>query len=392
MASFDRDGGKNITRRYSGENGGKGGGDEGMENGQRRNSASILIENLRRESAAIAALRNVQRELNRAPSPNREGYSRNSLDHFRKIQQPTGYYVPPPGYADPLRDNLEDEGNLKLEQPISQDFPTERSRIGRWSGPYNDRREWHNYPDQIRYHRGNDWHDQQPNKFSSHHPFHSDRHKKKFMPTLSHHDWSVPQAKQILSHWATLATLLGGVQATLLAYYSKQEQTGSGEEDPVYRMVIAISCSGLFLEVYGALLAAGTIVASISLQAKNSQSNANFGVGSNQQTDRETLLNNGMFSFNGINPSQQSSSSGSCLSPRASAILDRLTVLVGFLIPLGAVFELIGLAGYTAHYLGNSVAITMVLTLIIAILVTIAAGFLGIQAGNRAMRNQCNNT
>ncbi|PWN34493.1 uncharacterized protein FA14DRAFT_177898 [Meira miltonrushii] len=379
MANTDREVGAK-TKRYSNI--------ESIGAGQRRSSTPNLTDHTHLQSAATAALRYAQRELERAASPRRDSSEngrrqRDSFDQNRKTPQPAGYYIPPPGYADPLRDNLDDEGNLKLEQPYSE----ERDR--RWSGPYDDRRGW---PVDPRYHRGNNWY-KRGHKNPSHPRYAPDRPVKKFMPSLSHQDWSVPQAKQILSHWATLATLLGGVQATLLAYYSKQEQLGSGEEDPIYRMVIAISCSALFLEVYGALLAAGTIVASISLQAKNAQSNDPFAQPNNCQTDRETLLNNGMFSLNAINANPVSSP-GPPLSPRASAILDRLTVLVGFLIPLGAVFELIGLAGYTAHYLGNSVAITMGLTLAVAvaILVTIIAGLLGMQAGNRAIQTQQNST
>lgn len=376
MISFDHDGGVN-TRRYSGI--------ESIGTGQRRSSTPTLTDHHHPESAATAALRHAQRELDRAASPRRDSNShstrqRDSYDHNRKNIQPAGYYIPPPGYADPLRENLQDEGELKLEHPYTEEMDR------RWSGPYDNRRGW----PIDRYHRGNDWYDHE-RKHTSHPHYLPDRPVKKLMPTLSHQDWSVPQAKQILSHWATLATLLGGVQATLLAYYSKQEQTGDGEEDPIYKMVIAISCSALFLEVYGALLAAGTIVASISLQAKNAQSNDQFVQMKNRQTDRETLLNNGMFSLNAINANPPPSFSPP-LSPRASAILDRLTVLVGFLIPLGAVFELIGLAGYTAHYLGNSVAITMGLTLAVAILVTIIAGLLGMQAGNRAIKSQQQNS
>jgi len=364
MDSFDRDGVVNTTRRQSGI--------IDRVEGQRRSTA-IIADNAPRESAATAALRHVQRELERVSSPRKDmgGTStrqRDSFDRSHKIPQPAGYYIPPPGYADPLRDNLEDDNNQYPEE-----MKSEHSKNQRWSGPYDDQRGWHIDPT---YHRGNDWYDHGHKQYLP-----DRRHAKKIMPTLSHQDWSIPQAKQILSHWATLATLLGGVQATLLAYYSKEEETGTGEKDQVYKMVIAISCSALFLEVYGALLAAGTIVASISLQAKNTQSKD-----SNQQTDRETLLNNGMFSLNAINNANTSPLFDPPLSPRASAILDRLTDLVGFIIPLGAVFELIGLAGYTAHYLGNSVAITMGLTLAIAILATFAAGLLGMQAGNRAMR------
>jgi hypothetical protein len=110
------------------------------------------------------------------------------------------------------------------------------------------------------------------------------------MPVLSHHDWSIPQAKQILSHWATLATLLAGTQATLMGYYEKDNAQGEA-----FNFVIASSCAGLFLEVYGALLAAATIIASISLQAPPASA-------TNTQAEKKPL------------------------SPRAAAILDRMTV------------------------------------------------------------------
>lgn len=112
------------------------------------------------------------------------------------------------------------------------------------------------------------------------------------MPVLSHHDWSIPQAKQILAHWATLATLLAGTQATLMGYYEKGEDSDDGQ---TFQFVIASSCAGLFLEVYGALLAVATVVASISLQAPQASPTS-------------------------------SSPTKKPLSPRATAILDRLTV------------------------------------------------------------------
>lgn len=216
------------------------------------------------------------------------------------------------------------------------------------------------------------------------------------MPSLSHHDWTIPQAKQILSHWATLATLLGGVQATLLTYYNKNE--GNQTDSLVYRMVISVSCAGLFLEVYGALLAAGTIVASISLQSRQPPSSlpsrrSDAGPGQGDRSADSDPLMSGAAMLGGVgtmsgdggvslfNGGRQTAP----LSPRATAVLDRLTVLVGFLIPLGAVCELVGLAGYAAHFQGSSVAVTMVLTLAGAILSTFAAGLLGLQAGSRAM-------
>ena len=168
------------------------------------------------------------------------------------------------------------------------------------------------------------------------------------MPALSHQDWSIPQAKQILSHWATLATLLAGTQATLMAYYEKDLVRGQ-----TYTFVIASSCAGLFLEVYGALLATATIIASISLQSPQAGS-----LCSSTPTARKPL------------------------SPRSLAILDRMTVACGYIIPLGAACELLGLAAYAAKYQSSSVVISMIVTLAFCVLTTLLAALLGWRAGS----------
>lgn len=176
------------------------------------------------------------------------------------------------------------------------------------------------------------------------------------MPSInhSHHDWSIPQAKQILSHWATLATLLAGTQATLLGYYEKDDAGGT-----VFNFVIASSCAGLFLEVYGALLAAATIIASISLQAPTQ---ANTISSSSQSLQKKHL------------------------SPRATAILDRLTVACGYIIPLGAIFELIGLGTFAAKFQDSSVMISMIVTLAFCVCTTGVAALFGWKAGSDRKR------
>lgn len=209
-------------------------------------------------------------------------------------------------------------------------------------------------------------------------------------PILSHRDWTIPQAKQILSHWATLSTLLGSVQATLLTFYNKDTRATDMSSTP-YRFVVAVSCSALFLEVYGALLAAGTIVASITLQTR-SQNAVCKSIGQIDQhrgSDQMSLPSVFFDQNKDTGPSRIPAQT--CLSPLATAVLDRLTVLCGFIISLGACLELLGLATYGAHALGSSVAIAMLLTLLSAIIATLLAALFGVLAGKSA-RKTVNNS
>ena len=86
MVSYDSDGGGSM-RRYSGIE------DIG---GQRINSTPTSTEGSHhRESAATAALRNVQRGMKRDASPRRESignktHQKNSFDRTRKTSQPAG--------------------------------------------------------------------------------------------------------------------------------------------------------------------------------------------------------------------------------------------------------------------------------------------------------------
>lgn len=161
-------------------------------------------------------------------------------------------------------------------------------------------------------------------------------------PFLSHHDWTIPQAKQILSHWATLASLLAGTQATLMGFYEKTKVEGS-----TYHFIIAVSCAALLLHIYGALLSAFTMISSITLQAPPGHGN-----------DKRIL------------------------SPRAAAILDRFTVSCGYIIPLGGLLELLGLATYAARYLSKYVVIMMALSMCFCVVTTLIAGVCGWRAGS----------
>lgn len=236
----------------------------------------------------------------------------------------TGYYIVPPGYVDP-------EGKSVFSQRASR--PNSQSG-GTWSrSTVTDGEKT----------TASGWVDDRKYPFSI-------KFKGRFltvefagwMPALSHHDWTIPQAKQILSHWATLASLLAGTQATLMGFYEK-----SKTQSPAYKFIIAISCASLFLHIYGALLSAFTIIASISLQAPP--------CGSEKKP----------------------------LSPRAAAILDRFTVAVGYIIPLGALFELVGLATYAARYLNKYAVTLMALSLFFCVVTTLVAAISGWRTGSQ---------
>lgn len=223
-------------------------------------------------------------------------------------------------------------------------------------------------------------------------------------PALAHHDWSVPQAKKILAQWATVATLLGGAQATVLNFYKQAHTTDSTPQGSWDRTIMAVSCAGLFLEVYGALLATGTIVASITLQ---SRAPASWGVARRMPDDDEgegeaEAASAAVFGRTWHQHRHWHDKHGGslaaaappadirppCLSATTTAILDRLTVLCSLLIPLGAVCMLAGLLVYSARYLGHSVAATMVATCVAALLATAAAVLVGWQAGRHVCHDE----
>ncbi|PWN90796.1 hypothetical protein FA10DRAFT_123960 [Acaromyces ingoldii] len=199
------------------------------------------------------------------------------------------------------------------------------------------------------------------------------------LPALSHSDWTVPQAKQVLASWATLATLLAGTQATLLSYYHQLD----GGTFAVY----GLASAGLCLEVYGALLASITIVCSISFQApdapKAEHHRGVFGLhASGFTSSRRTLSSPG----GAPQPSMPRNVDRKPLTARTAAVLDRLALTCGYLIVAGAICELASLAAYSTLYQENSVTIAMGVTLGLCGLATFLAATLGFLHGTESQR------
>ncbi|PWN51897.1 hypothetical protein IE53DRAFT_385729 [Violaceomyces palustris] len=144
------------------------------------------------------------------------------------------------------------------------------------------------------------------------------------LPNLHHKDWTVPQSKQILTAWATLATLLAGTQTTLLTVFLPAKAG---------KATLAFAFSALAFEIYGAVLAAFTIMASIAIQAQAASRDGEVEAASVQLealNDNEYDLDNTAMNHSGI-------------SRRSVSILDKLTVSCGYIVPLGGMLELAGL-------------------------------------------------
>lgn len=189
---------------------------------------------------------------------------------------------------------------------------------------------------------------------------------------LSHSDWSVPQAKAILSTYATLATLLAGTTTTLLTYY-RNPLEGEGVWGPV---ILGITQAALILNIYAALLAVGLIAVSITLQTPNHNHNGN----GSKDADVMQMFNSSSFSNNrgqgqgqgqGNRQSQSRTSiEPRILSPLTVCILDRLTLGVSWLITLAGAMELLGLFMYAAHFQSFEVGISMSIGGVLCLLVT----------------------
>ncbi|CEH17729.1 hypothetical protein CBOM_04122 [Ceraceosorus bombacis] len=228
-----------------------------------------------------------------------------------------GYYLPPPGYSG-------NDGSFRRFPP---DFPISGEdfdqRAGTWKQQPSGAWTWTSILDQG------------------------------ILPSLTHSDWSLPQAKQILSSWATLATLLAGTQTTLLGYYRQSKALDNTVTSLVYAAIV--------LDVWGALLAVVTIICSITLQSPEASSRINLGAG----TDGGLALGPlglprfaSTYASDDPFPSRASRSAlekvRTPLSSRSLCILDRLTYACGLIIPLGGLCELISLAIFSVNQLKHT--------------------------------------
>lgn len=191
---------------------------------------------------------------------------------------------------------------------------------------------------------------------------------------LSHSDWSVPQAKAILSTYATLATLLAGTTTTLLTYY-RNPLEGGGVWGPI---ILGVTQAALILNIYAALLAVGLIAVSITLQTPNS--NHNHGGNGSKDADVMQMFSSSSFSNNRGQRNHRSQTEDQdqgrtsieprILSPLTVCILDRLTLGVSWLITLAGAMELLGLFMYAAHFQSFEVGISMSIGGVLCLLVT----------------------
>ncbi|PWZ03483.1 hypothetical protein BCV70DRAFT_18196 [Testicularia cyperi] len=246
---------------------------------------------------------------------------------------------------------------------------------------------------------------------------------------LVHSDWTVPQAQRVLSTWATLATLLAGTQTTLLTFYERDKTSA----------YIALSFAALFLEIYGALLAAVNIMISISLQASQASSAAmgsTAGGGSPgplrlgssedaQNTEANIRIGQG-FRWQWMGPAQPSTgpvqasktacpagdestsallrdtgsninSGGTVGSGMARGkertgtialcILDRLTVACGIIIPLGGTLQLTGLTVYAIETHPGPAVYSLFAAILFAISMTLLGLGQGLHTGIVSLRS-----
>ncbi|KAN0063793.1 hypothetical protein ACQY0O_003843 [Thecaphora frezii] len=201
-----------------------------------------------------------------------------------------------------------------------------------------------------------------------------------FFSKLSHNDWTIPQAKQMLSRWATVAALLAGTQCTLLTIYDSQRHYTS----------IAFGFSALFFEIWGAVVATFCIVVSIMLQASDEQESGkpardNDSVNASDTAHKGTRAG----SRTGLHAASHTGTWGERhpkskkrLSIRAACILDRLTLAVGWIIPGGAVLEVISIYTYVIQEHNGAVLYGLVSAMCVSISITLLQIGVGLWNGH----------
>lgn len=96
-----------------------------------------------------------------------------------------------------------------------------------------------------------------------------------FLPQIYHPRWTIPETNAILSTWCLLSSLLAGISASLLSFYNHIDRSvmENNAADPntvassgVPALVFHCNFAALTINIYSALLAAVSMVASVTLQ------------------------------------------------------------------------------------------------------------------------------
>ncbi|CAO1632768.1 unnamed protein product [Sympodiomycopsis kandeliae] len=211
-------------------------------------------------------------------------------------------------------------------------------------------------------------------------------------PHLSHPNWSIPQAKAVLSTWSLLATLSAGTSATLLTHYETR--------DKVSRLAVGMTYASLVVNIWGAVMAALCIVASITFQVASPRKSPGLSHRMSDPDCDNPFLNSSKADELAANGGPYDNSQWSSrkrpsfttptmsrlksweqqkhLTPMLIEILDRMAVAVGWLVPSAALCELLGVLIYTYTLTSPVVAaIAVSIALALCIAVTGSAFFAG---------------
>ncbi|EPQ27144.1 uncharacterized protein PFL1_05425 [Pseudozyma flocculosa PF-1] len=293
-----------------------------------------------------------------------------------------GFYIPPPGYnVTPTSSKLEDGGARSRQDAAAQaqeassgssSCHSNPSAVdgGYWPSPPRD---WQPQLQRIEARPGlatygghGEWHpiETSPGRWTWMPVIRTrsagDSGLDAFFSSLSHNDWTVPQAKQMLTSWATVATLLAGTQGTLLTLYKSDLHPTS----------VGFGFAALFLEIWGAMTATICIVVSITLQGADEH-----GAGRRSASMHRRGANDVYSSPTAAAPKKR-------LSIKAACILDRLTLATGWIVPSGAILEVIGILAYVTAQHNGRLLYGLVTTMCLSAGVTVFAIGAGYYSGH----------
>lgn len=173
--------------------------------------------------------------------------------------------------------------------------------------------------------------------------------------------WSISQEKAILTTLTILASLLAGTSTSLLSFYR------NGKHAPEF--VSALTYAAIGLEIWGAVVAAATMVIAISLEAACAERDAHQHHKGKAGCDGASEETGGQVASAFLRASYLRQNEATRLSPLTLKVLDNLTLTCGYLIPFAALLELIALVAYAYSLLeqragikDEAVAITLALT------------------------------
>lgn len=171
--------------------------------------------------------------------------------------------------------------------------------------------------------------------------------------------WSISQEKAILTTLTILASLLAGTSTSLLSFYRNSKHTPE--------IVSALTYAAIGLEIWGAVVAAATIVVAISLEAACTERDAHHHHKGKAGCEGLPEEAEGQAAPRASYLRQHEASR---LSPLTLKVLDNLTLTCGYLIPFAALLELIALVAYAYSLLDQragvkdeAVAITLALAI-----------------------------